>query len=447
LFVDAPGNAYLTGGAWGNYPWTDGKSATGFVEPFVTKLDPEGAHALYSIQIGAAGIAVGPQGDIYVGGSYTGVSVAFPGSPTPPPLPSGVTDLPAPCQVTNTIGHQSEAYVSHLDAAGNVLSTVLVDGSNVTAAGIAYMGGSNVWLAAATTQADTPITPGSVIPTSLVPGPLAGAYLGEANFGPTASPAASIDCIMDAANEARVGAVSPNQLLTIFGTGLGPAIGVSATDYSTTSFDGVTVTFAGEPAPLLYVSTSQINVAVPYDLLFQNGDLPYSTMQVSVSGTAAAAREVPLVAATPSVFADLTPNSVNCGNSSYGGILFALAVNADGTVNSCDHPASAGTVVSFFLNGLGTDGGPQPVAPPLLPLAVTFAGQSASLAKLSALNPFVWQADVVVPGSPGPGVSAVIVNMDMNYQTGVVPVGPLATAAIPTPTVATPIGLNVWVSP
>jgi uncharacterized protein (TIGR03437 family) len=72
-----------------------------------------------------------------------------------------------------------------------------------------------------------------------------------------------IGCIVNAANLAPIGAATRYQLLTIFGTGLGPVTGASATGDSTCSLAGVSVNFGAFSAPLLYVSSSQINVAVP----------------------------------------------------------------------------------------------------------------------------------------------------------------------------------------
>jgi len=448
LAVDAAGNAYVTGVAYGEYNWTVSQSNTALILPFLTKINAAGASALYSIQIGGAGIVLGSQGDVYVGGAYNDVSF-MPDLPLPP-LPLGVANLPTQCQ-ENNITTASEAYISHLDAAtGNVLSTVLVDGSNVIPAGVAYAGGSSVWLAASTTQADTPITPGAITPPALLAGPLLGAYLGEASFSLNPTTAPQIACVLDGGNEARIGVVAPGQTLSLFGTGLGPATGVAASDYSTTSLGGVTVTFAGQPGALLYVSPSQINVAVPLGVLGQvvPGPQNYATMQVSVNGVAAPPREMPLIASNPSLFANLTSATVTCGNTAYGGLFIVTAINADGTVNSCAHPAKTGAVVSFFINGLGVDGITAPWQPGAIPVLVQMGIWSAEVVNVSAPNPFLWQVDVVVPSAASQGESAVIVTMDMNLVNGVVPVGPFATVPLPSYMAqGTPLAIALWVAP
>ncbi|MGB6941189.1 MAG: SBBP repeat-containing protein [Bryobacteraceae bacterium] len=457
LAVDAAGNAYVTGLAYGSYNWTVAQPNYAQVSPFLTKLDAAGAHALYSIQIGGAGVALDAQGDVYVGGAYNAMYLGFmPGIPLPGP-PLGITNLPAQCQ-TNNVTTFSEGYVSHLDAAtGNVLSTVLVDGSNASAAGIALAGGLNVWLAGPTTQADTPITPGALTPTMLQRGPLPGAYLSEIDFGASEAPTIQLACIVDAANLARSGVVAPNQLLTLYGTGLGPAAGIAATDYSTTSLGGVTVTFAGTPAPLLYVSSSQINVAVPPGVLEQSGagSVNFATMQLSVNGVPGPARVLPVASSAPSVFADLLAPISSCTANSitYFSGLNDLATNAAGAINPCSNPAKPGAVISFFLNGIGLQtftGAPSPWLPSQIPIAVTMGSWSAEVVNVSALNPFVWQVDVLVPPAAAQGEEAAVnVTMDLNLPAGVVPVGLLAiepTSPYYT-TPGAPFPLTVWVSP
>jgi uncharacterized protein (TIGR03437 family) len=458
LAVDAAGNAYVTGVSNGGYNWTGTQPNSQLVQPFLTKLDGAGANALYSIAVGGAGVALGSQGDVYVGGAYNDINVGFTPPVILPSLPLGITSLPARCQ-TNSITTFSEAYVSHVDATtGNVLSTVLVDGSNVSAAGVAFAGGSSVWIAGPTTQADTPITPGALTPADgLHAGPQAGAYLGEVNFGLSQAAGPRIACVVDNANEARIGVVAPGQLLTLFGTGLGPATGVAATGYSTTSLAGVTVTFDDMPGTLLYVSSSQINVAVPYAEPFSNsqGAENFSTMQVSVNGVAAPPRALPVVPSNPSLFGDLsgTVSSCTVGDISYYGAFTDLALNADGTLNSCLHRATPGAVISLFVNGLGVDcscGTVQAWVPSQIPVAVTIGQWSAEVVNVSSLNPFMWQVDVRVPAAAAESSLFLFpVTMDMNFTNGVMTVGPLAvqpgSPSYATP--ATPFPLTVWVSP
>ena len=110
-------------------------------------------------------------------------------------------------------------------------------------------------------------------------------------------------------------------------------------------------------------------------------------------------------------------------------------------------------MISFFLNGIGLQtftGAPSPWLPSQIPIAVTIGSWSAEVVNVSALNPFVWQVDVLVPPAAAPAQErAVNVTMDLNLPAGVVPVGPLAIE--PTSpnytTPGAPFPLTVWVSP
>jgi uncharacterized protein (TIGR03437 family) len=457
LVVDSSGNAYLTGLNYSGYQAIIGPPMPVTATPFLTKLDAAGASVLYSVSVGGAGVVVGSRSDLYVGGAWASLQTAGAGILPEPPLPSGVSAPPSACQ-TNNITTFSEGTVTHVDLeTGNVLGTVLVDGSNVSLAGVAYAGGSNVWAAGSTQFADTPITPGALMPASLARGPDPGAYLGEADFGTGSATAPQIACIVDSANLARVGPVAPSQLITLMGTGLGPATPVAAADYITTSLGGVTVTFNGVAAPLLYVSSTQIDVAVPAGVLEEAGvgSVNYALMQLTVNNVPAVAREVPLVASNPSVFGDLsgTVGSCTMGGIIYYGAFTDLALNADGNVNSCTDRASPGSAISLFLNGLGVndfDNEPSPWQASQIPIAVTIGGWSAQVTSVTALNPFVWQVQATVPAALAQSSLFLFgVTVDLNLATGVAAAGPLAVSPASASYInpGNPYPMSVWVNP
>jgi uncharacterized protein (TIGR03437 family) len=459
LVVDSSGNAYLTGLNYSGYQSIIGPPMPVTATPFLTKLDAAGASVLYSVSVGGAGVVFGSQSDLYVGGAWASLQTAGAGILPEPPLPPGVSAPPSACQ-TNNITTFSEGTVTHMDlATGNVLGTVLVDGSNVSLAGVAYAGGSNVWAAGSTQFADTPITPGALMPAFLGRGPDPGAYLGEANFGTGSATAPLIACIVDSANTARVGVAAPGQLISLMGTGLGPTTPVGATDYATTSLGGVTVTFNGVAAPLLYVSSTQINVAVPPGVLDEAGggvDLPnYVPMQLTMNNAPAMAREIPLVASNPSVFGDLsgTVSSCTVGGIVYYGAFTDVALNADGNFNSCADRASPGSAISLFLNGLGVNdiGGvllPWPASQ--IPIAVTIGGWSAQVTSVTAVNPFVWQVEATVPAALAQSpLWFVGVTVDLNLATGVVAAGPLTVQRTSFSDInpGNPYLMSMWVNP
>src|SRR5581483_2392902 len=118
-----------------------------------------------------------------------------------------------------------------------------------------------------TPGADVPFTPGVLEPTGIGPGFVAGGYLAAADFSGGVNAGPVIACVLDAGNLTHAGAVAAFQVLSLFGTNLGPATGVMAADGPVSSLGGVSVTFDGNPAQLLYVSTSQINLVVPVPTL------------------------------------------------------------------------------------------------------------------------------------------------------------------------------------
>jgi uncharacterized protein (TIGR03437 family) len=177
------------------------------------------------------------------------------------------------------------------------------------------------------------------------------------------TPVASSISVVNAASGVGL-AVSPGELVAIYGTGLGPAIpavqqpvnGVYGTQLA-----GTTVNFNGINAPILYASSSQVTAIVPYAM----ANTSMATATVNYQLTAGVSAAVPVVPAAPGIF---TANASGIGQ--------IAAVNQDGTVNSVTNPAHQGTVISFYLTGEGstnppgTDGAitPLPPAPPITPI-------------------------------------------------------------------------------
>jgi uncharacterized protein (TIGR03437 family) len=117
-----------------------------------------------------------------------------------------------------------------------------------------------------------------------------------------------------------------------------------------TSLGGLSVTFDGEPAPILYASATQVNVQVPFAVK----PYPSTVMQVSYNGSVLAKRMFAVAAQNPSVFVGAVLTDVTCGNTRItGSALAALALNEDGSVNSCANPARSGSRFTLFINGIG----------------------------------------------------------------------------------------------
>jgi uncharacterized protein (TIGR03437 family) len=177
------------------------------------------------------------------------------------------------------------------------------------------------------------------------------------------------------------GAVSPGEIVTIFGNGIGPVTPATGTSFIPTNgtvlttLANVTVTFNNVPAPLIFVSQGQINAIVPYEVAGQTS-VPVIAKN---NGVASASFTVPVVAVTPSIFA-LSENG-----SGQGAIL-----NSDLSVNGTSNPAAAGTTVAIYATGEGQlvpaattgciTGAKLPLPKPVAtPVTVTIGGQPASI--------------------------------------------------------------------
>jgi uncharacterized protein (TIGR03437 family) len=396
LAVDAAGDVYLTGYAGASYPYsvsppvipspTAGLPFPGL--PFLSKLDPLGHTLLFSVPVGGAGVQVDANGAVYAGGgvgsylsSAYAVTVGIP----------ALANIPNQC-LPNNLTIMNSAYVSQVDAdSGKLLGTQFIGGSNLTISSVA-LSGSTLWVAGVTDLPDFPFTPNALTPTNIDSSPLgtgvgAGAYLGAVDFSQPAPPAGTpqIACVLDAADMAPAGPVARYQILSIFGTGLGPAKGVSATDYSTDTLGGVNITVGTLPAPLLYASSAQINFAVPLVLEQSSGDLA-----VLVNGATAPLRQLPLTYANPSLFIN-PAQTFPTGEPSPG--FIPMALNADGSVNTSTNPAPQGSVVSVFVNGLAPD--PSIVSAPIQLSTV----DGWAVTNVVQVNPFVLRVDARVPPS------------------------------------------------
>lgn len=397
LAVDAAGNVYLTGFAGATYPFTVAPpaipvGAIGVTSalPFLSKLDPAGQRLLFSVPVGGAGVQVDSHGAVYVGGEVGLFPLAMYGVTANIPALAGVPSqcLPNNLSLQNDLTIQNSAYVSQVDStSGNVLGSQFIGGSTLSTSAIA-LSGSTLWLAGATNLPDFLFTPNALTLSNFRPGPMAGAYLGAVDFSQPQPPAGTpqIGCIVDAADLAAAGPVAPYQLLTIFGIGLGPATGVRATDNSTTTLAGVNVSFGSTPAPLLYVSSTQINFAVP--LVPSNGSS--TAMQLTVNGVSGPQLQLPLTFANPSVFLNISQTFPSSGNSPG---FVAVALNADGSLNSSTNPAHLGSVVSVFANGLPPY--PQVINEPLQ----LYTNNGWSVMKVIQATPFVLRVDLRVPSA------------------------------------------------
>jgi uncharacterized protein (TIGR03437 family) len=140
--------------------------------------------------------------------------------------------------------------------------------------------------------------------------------------------------------------VSPGELVTMFGSNIGPAIPaimLVAGGYATNTLGGVTVTIGGQSAPILYVSLNQVTVQVPYEVAIAPGQ----PVVVAYGANIPATTTVTIAATAPGIF-----------SADGSGLGEAAAINTGATsglvtLNSNTHPANIGDTVTLFLTGEG----------------------------------------------------------------------------------------------
>ncbi len=310
IAVDAAGNVYLTG--WTedpNFPATAGafQSKPSFTVPannpyltplpdaFVAKLNPSGTAMVWASFLGASStavatqIALDAQDDVWVTGT------------------SNAADFPA----TSGFPGGGE-FVTEFNATGSALLYSARVPVSTAIAGLAIEATGIVHLAGAMGLVST-LTPGL-------------------NSGPR------LFGLANAAAGALGGRVAPSELISIYGLNLGISSPVSATFNSAgflpTTLGGIQAIIGGIPAPLLYISNTQINAVVPRELTVGSS----VSLQVSNGAASMPAFRMVVDQAIPGVF---------------GQNGTAAAINQDGTVNSAAHPALSGSIVSVWATGMG----------------------------------------------------------------------------------------------
>ena len=218
------------------------------------------------------------------------------------------------------------------------------------------------------------------------------------------------------------GAVAPGEIVSLFGTALGPAAGVSLTLtnplLAANTLAGVHVLFDGMPSTLTYASAGQVNAIVPFSVAGK----PSTSLQVEYLGAVSAPIALPVAAAAPGLFT----------STASGGGQGAILNNTDFTVNSAANPAARGDWVQIF----GTGGGATKpasvdgllVTPPYPQLNASvkvtmdgivcltnYAGAAPSLVS------GVMQINAQVPAgvTPGPSVPLVVTVGEAAAQPGV----------------------------
>ncbi len=215
------------------------------------------------------------------------------------------------------------------------------------------------------------------------------------------------------------GPVSPGEIISIFGSNMGPAPGLLFTPVNgkiDVTLGGTQVLFDNVPAPIIFVSALQINAIVPYEVasLLNTG---IGTKVTVVRGGVASSQFIVGVAATsPAIF-----STFQTGNGQ-GAIL-----NQNLSANSVSNPAPKGTIVSIYATGEGsltpfapngTISGPSlPLPRPIASVSVTIGGQPATVSyagEAPTLVSGVLQVNAMVPANIGSGPQQVVLTIGTN---------------------------------
>ena len=243
---------------------------------------------------------------------------------------------------------------------------------------------------------------------------------GSTTITVTISVTAPLPTIVKVTNAASFnsGDIAAGEILTIFGTALGPdqavalTPGLIANNQLPTTMGGVQVLFSGFAAPLLYVSGVQVSAIVPYEIA-SPAFLVSPSLLVKHLGQSSNIVTLVQAGSAPGIF---TANSTGSGP---GAIL-----NADLSVNSKDNPANPGDPVVLYVTGEGQTTPPgisgritpvtAPFSQPILPPVVTIDGQPAQVifyAEAPDIVGGVMQVNVQIPSSVPSGDLPVVVTI------------------------------------
>jgi uncharacterized protein (TIGR03437 family) len=167
------------------------------------------------------------------------------------------------------------------------------------------------------------------------------ALLATFSTAQNATEAPFVNAVINAASYADH-AISPGEMVVIFGTDLGPddlaSLTIGPDGRLVNELEGVRVLAGGVPCPLIYVSRNQLAAMIPYGVSAGKRTL----IQVEVAGVKSNTFEVAVGLSVPGIF---TADASGAGQAAIN--------NADGTMNSSSSPAQRGSWITFYLTGEG----------------------------------------------------------------------------------------------
>jgi uncharacterized protein (TIGR03437 family) len=233
------------------------------------------------------------------------------------------------------------------------------------------------------------------------------ASIGGALQANNVAPAVSTGGVVSAASYALNQPLAPGAFAAIFGSNLSSGLSVSTELPLDVQLGGTSVLLAGEQLPLLFASSQQVNVVLPYDI-------PVDTTQqliVIMGTTLSIPQPVVIAPAQPAVFSQ---------DGSGSGAAIITAYQPDGTPLPAGSPVTAGDVITIYCSGLGAvsppvpAGSPAPTSPLSMttnPVTVTVGGMQAQVlfAGLAPMFAQLYQVNFIIPTGVPPGNAVLLV--------------------------------------
>ncbi|HEX3943420.1 MAG TPA: hypothetical protein VHW69_04965, partial [Rhizomicrobium sp.] len=197
------------------------------------------------------------------------------------------------------------------------------------------------------------------------------------------------------------GSVAPGEIITIYGSSIGPAQGVAGTlnasGLLSNLIAGTEVRFDGVAAPLYYAQAGQVNVQAPYTISGQST----THVEVIYQGQTAGQADLNVMPTAPA--------------------MFPTVLNQDNSLNGMNAPALQGTILTFFATGEGMTTGSNiagqpagaPYPQPSANVSLTVGGSAATLTYAGEAPGLVGllQIDAVLPAGLPSGASNAILTV------------------------------------
>ncbi len=307
-----------------------------------------------------------------------------------------------PTAVTQTFASNGAPATVQVAIAGSVSGTVSLNASTQS-------GGNWLSVSPSSGSVASGITASITMDASGLPD---GTYLGAINISSAGTVLASVPVTILIGNPGpqlssngvsngasfQGGPISPGEIVTLFGTAIGPPINYFASAQGgvfAARLAGARVLFDSTPAPIIYAFASQVAAIVPFEVAGKTS----VTVQAENLVARSAPITVPVQGATPAFF---TADSSGKGQ--------VAALNQDGSGNSASNPAAKGTVLQLFATGAGVmmpstaDGtivsATPPFPAPQQQVGVAIGGQNAVVQYAGAAPQLVagiLQVNVLVP--------------------------------------------------